>query len=355
MNSRIVTTAASCAVVLMFLTFQPGLNTAMFGQAAAPAQVPAPVLDGGNLLMISRELPEAVEFYRDFVGVDFTGQIRAWAPVTSGLADMYVAKGARQRNHHLTVQGSTLRLELSEIKDIPTNPVRPRLQDPGAVFLTFDVRNVDQTMANAGKMHVDVVTPGGKPVMVTDADGSAVRMVLVRDPTGFYVKLVQRSPEPATTAPPTSNVIGAHMGITVNNIEETARFYRDMLGFQPKTDPAFVTNKALTDALGLPGAQYRRSVALIPGTQLPMEFVEYRGIDRKPVTGTTVHDPGVGIMRFVVRDINAVQKNLSALHVPIVNWSGMPAFQVSSFFMMVRDPNYFFFEFQQPVKIDRNR
>ena len=85
-----------------------------------------------------------------------------------------------------------------------------------------------------------------------------------------------------------------------------------------------------------------------------MEFIEYKGIDRKPVTGTTIHDPGVPIMRLVVKDIDAVQRNLKALNVPIVNWSGMPAFQVSSFFMMVRDPNYFFFEFQQPVKIDRN-
>jgi catechol 2,3-dioxygenase-like lactoylglutathione lyase family enzyme len=336
------------------------LNAVMFiiilGSASfifSQAELPAPVLDGGNMVMISRELPEAVEFYRDFVGVDFMGQIRAWAPVTSGLADMYDAKGGRQRNHTLRVQGSTLRLELSEIKDIPTNPVRPRIQDPGAMTITFLVRDIDQIMAKAQQMHVEIVTPGGKAMNIMDNDGPA-RVIFVKDPTGYYVKLLQRNPLPASTVPPTSNVLGGWMGITVRDTDETVKFYHDMMGFQFHSDPAFVTNKALMEASGIPAAQYRRSVAMIPGTKLPMEFIEYKGVDRKPVTGTTIHDPGVPIMRLVVRDIDAVQRNLKALNVPIVNWSGMPAFQVSSFFMMVRDPNYFFFEFQQPVKIDRN-
>src|SRR4051794_40379336 len=129
MTTRILN-AAICMIVL-------GSASLIFGQS----ELPAPVLDGGNMVMISRELPEAVEFYRDFVGVDFMGQIRAWAPVTSGLADMYDAKGGGQRNHTLRVQGSTLRLELSEIKDISTNAVRPRIQDPGAMTLTFLVRD----------------------------------------------------------------------------------------------------------------------------------------------------------------------------------------------------------------------
>jgi catechol 2,3-dioxygenase-like lactoylglutathione lyase family enzyme len=340
MATRIV----HAAVCVLMVSFAP---------LAFAQELPAPVLDGGNMIMISRELPEAVEFYRDFVGVDFMGQIRAWAPVTAGLADMYDAKGARQRNHTLRVQGSTLRLELSEIKDIPTNAVRPRLQDPGAMTVTFLVRDIDQIMARAQQMRVEVVTPGGKAVDITDSDGPA-RVIYVKDPTGFYVKLLQRNPAPGSTAPPTSNILGAWMGITIRDTDETVRFYRDMMGFQFQSDPAFVTNKALTDAAGLSGAQYRRSVAMIPGTKLPMEFIEYRGIDRKPVTGTTIHDPGVPIMRLVVRDIDAVARNLKALNVPIVNWSGMPAFQISSFFMMVRDPNYFFFEFQQIVRIDRN-
>src|SRR4029079_11612581 len=129
--------------------------------------------------------------------------------------------------HTLRVQGSTLRLELSEIKDIPTNSVRPRIQDPGAMTITFLVRDIDPIMAKAQQMHVEVVTPGGKAMNVTDSDGPA-RVIFVKDPTGYYVKLVQRNPAPASTAPATSNVLGGWMGITIKDTDETVKFYHDM-------------------------------------------------------------------------------------------------------------------------------
>lgn len=81
------------------------------------------------------------------------------------------------------------------------------------------------------------------------------RAIFLKDPTGFFVEVVQPDPLPETTAPANSNIIGARLGVTVKDVEETARFYQGILGFQPKTDPAFVADRAMTDAAGLSGAQ----------------------------------------------------------------------------------------------------
>jgi hypothetical protein len=64
-----------------------------------------------------------------------------------------------------------------------------------------------------------------------------------------------------------------------------------------------------------------------------------------------IHDPGVAIMRLMVKDISASLKGAKALGMPIVNWSGEPAMEAGYWFFMARDPNYFFFEVQQPSEI----
>lgn len=303
---------------------------------------PVSIQAAGNMLLQSQNLERSLDFYRDFVGLPERGATRTFTPLTAGLVDLYVAPGAQYRPKTLMVPGSDLRVELIEFKDVDANPVHPRLQDPGATLITFDVRDVDAVAARAERNGVQMITPGGKPATL---EGGA-RAIFVKDPSGFYVEIVQRN-EPIPANAPPGNVIGARVAITVNDTDDTLRFYRDIFGFEPQSG-TFMADKAFTDAAGLPAtAQYRKSTALIPSSNLYMDFYEYRGVDRTPVK-PVIHDPGLAIMRLRVEDINATIKGAKALGMTIVNWSGEPTMEAGYWFFMARDPNYFFFEVQQP-------
>ena len=323
------------------------INTLLFAllmlQAPNP---PVSIQAGGNMLIQSLNLERSIEFYRDFVGLPDMGATRPFAPLTAGLADLYLAPGAQYRPKTLMVPGSDLRVELIEFKNVDAHPTHPKLQDPGATLITFNVRDVDAVAARAERSGVQMITPGGKPATL---EGGKARAIFVKDPSGFYVEVVQRN-EPIPANAPPGNVIGARLAITVKDTDETLRFYRDIFGFEPQSG-AFMADKAFTDAAGVPAtAQYRKSTALITSSNLYMDFYEYRGVDRTPMKAV-IHDPGVAIMRLMVKDISASLKGAKALGMPIVNWSGEPTMEAGFWFFMARDPNYFFFQVQQPSEI----
>ena len=136
----------------------------------------APIVNGGNLLLVTQNLEKSIEFYRDFVGLPYTNTtVPQFAPVTAGLADMYVARGGQMRNRTLAAPGSDLRLEMLEFRNIDASPVHPRLQDPGATILTFYVRDIDAVLARVEKNGVQVITPGGKPAMIEGGKARAFR------------------------------------------------------------------------------------------------------------------------------------------------------------------------------------
>jgi catechol 2,3-dioxygenase-like lactoylglutathione lyase family enzyme len=67
-------------------------------------------------------------------------------------------------------------------------PFQPRIQDPGAGYLSLWVRDLDQLVLAMKAAGVEVITRGGKPVHM---NGS--RCILVRDLSGgFYVELMQK-------------------------------------------------------------------------------------------------------------------------------------------------------------------
>src|SRR5438477_200093 len=180
---------------------------------AASASPPAPVLQGGNMLMLVSNLDRSVEFYRDFVGLPANANAigRQYAPVTAGLADMYIAPGAQMRNTTLMIPGSDLRLEMLDFRNVNVNPQHPHLQDPGATLIIFRVRDVDAVAARATQNGVQMLTPGSKAAVL---DGGRARAIFAKDPTGFFVEVVQRN-EPIPANAPAGNVIGAYLGITI--------------------------------------------------------------------------------------------------------------------------------------------
>src|ERR1700689_4643747 len=103
----------------------------------------------------------------------------------------------------------------------------------------------------------------GAPV-VTTGGVSAGKTVVVKDPDGFYVELVEA--DNAADSKATGNVIGSSMMISVNDLGETVHLYRDLIGIPLKVDAAFAKNKELSKTLGVGGVRYRQAVGNIPVT-----------------------------------------------------------------------------------------
>ena len=107
-----------------------------------------------------------------------------------------------------------------EYGDIDRRAVQPHLQDPGAATIIFRVRDIDALAARLKRAGTLVVTPGGSPVMV-DIGTTNGRALLVKDPDGHFVELVQPSAIPQD-APP-NDVIGAGVRLTIGDTDKTMR------------------------------------------------------------------------------------------------------------------------------------
>jgi len=215
------------------------------------------------------------------------------------------------------------------------------VSDPGAVRLILIVRDIDSLLSRLAGQGVPVVTTGKTPVAFRTRD--AGRAVLIQDPDGFFIELFQPEVLPASSAPATSNVVGARFGLTINDTDQTMKFYRDLLGFQPQIGEDFSGEKALTDLMATPGAMIRRSTAAVPGSALLVEFLEFRGIERKPIVAR-IQDPGATRLQLRVRDADATVKALAAAGGVVITTGGdggtilMSGLRVA----VVREPNNLF-------------
>jgi hypothetical protein len=122
--------------------------------------------------------------------------------------------------------------------------------------------------------------------------------------------------------------------------------YHDVLGLQTLPPTAWDGTKLMMDTAGTPGAQFRRSSAIIPGTSVMMAFMEFKDIDRTPLHAR-IQDPGTAILQVGVRDIDATLKALKAAGVEVISKNGEPVLNGTSKFCMVRDPNNLYLELFQ--------
>ncbi len=316
----------------------------ILGQAPQPAPNTAPagdvVIGSGSFSPIVADLERSLKFYSDLVGNPAPATTPAWG-ADPALLNFLGSPTSQVRFSSVRIPGSTLTVEIVEFKDVERKPVRPRISDPGAVRLILLVRNLDSLLDRLKTQGVPVISAGGVPVTLRNHD--AGRSVMVQDPDGFFIQLLQPTTLPDTNAPATSNVIGARFGLTISDTDQTLKVYRDLLGFKPQIDAEFSSEKAVMDLMNTPGAQVRRSAATIPGSAVQVEFLEFKGIDRKPV-GARIQDPGATRLQLRVRDSDATVKALVAAGGTVVTTGGnggtilMSGLRVA----IVREPNNLF-------------
>ena len=275
------------------------LPSLLLPHLAAQATPSGSIVAVGNFSHIVASLDRSVEFYRDVVGLQLQGTPRLF----SGDPAMRVGNtpGAQSLFTTLPVPGSPLGVEIIEYRNIERQPVARRFQDPGAANVVLTVRDIDTIVLRARKMGARINTTGGLPASLPDGS----RVILLQDPDGFFVELVQPSAAAETTSSGSSNVIGSSFELVVEDTDRTVRLYREALGLELQAGTTFNAAKLLMETAGTPGAQVRRSVARIPGSPVTLAFLEFKEIERKSLR-SRFQDPGTPILQLRVQNIQAV-------------------------------------------------
>ena len=291
---------------------------------ASAETVPAGAVVGvGNFIHVVSNLDKSLEFYHDVLGMDL--QRAPGAPAPAGprpflsapeVPRLYNAVGAQYRVLSALVPESPMRAELVEFKDVDRKAVRPRVQDPGASILVLTVRELAPIMARVKSSAVTVVTSGGG--VVPAGDGS--QAVLLSDPDGFFVELVQPPATPAAKGPAEGNFLDVSFDFVVGDTSRMTRVFKDALGFDLQAG-AFRADKNLEKLLGVRSMQVRRTTTIVPGSSFQVEFLEFKGSDRNPVHSRP-QDPGSAVLRLVVRDVDAIVKRLDLSDVKIASAGG---------------------------------
>jgi len=174
---------------------------------------------------------------------------------------------------------------------------------------------------------------------VTLTDGA--RALLVRDVDGRFVELRQPAVVPQD-APPT-DIVDMRLSIAVADMEPTLKVYRDVLGFVAAgEEKAFTADQPLRALTGLAKAEFRRSRVQAPGSALWIEFVEYRGVDRKPLK-MRIQDRGAARLQLRADDAAQLVAAMKRAGLEVVSQGG-GAVPIPPNFMgaLVADPNNFF-------------
>jgi catechol 2,3-dioxygenase-like lactoylglutathione lyase family enzyme len=332
--------------VAAFLAF------ALFCAAGPSAQIAhvgpvATVTGTGSLLRMITDLRKSLAFYNGVLGFRIQRAPRgpasdpaAYIKVLPNVAPMYlIADEGEYRSAELSLGTPPVGLELEDFKGQAPKAVHPRLADPGATVLKLWVKDIADVLKRVAP--ADVVTAGRKPVAMR-MDGGRANVLFVRDPDGWLLEFIQPDPLPAAAASAEQNVFASGVAISVNDIGDAVSFYRDKLGFDVSADADFAADDAFFKAAGVDNLRVRRARTTIPRTSFTIEFIEFKGVERKAVF-PEVHDPGATMLRMSVADLPTVMKNLRNAGIPINSRTGEPYNNV----VIVKAPDALFLQLRQ--------
>ena len=288
----------------------------VLGAALVNAQAPAVSAPGDGLVVgagnffspIVSNLERGIAFYRDGLGLEVTGQ-PSNADDNAPLRDMFGLPGAKLRWMIARPIGLRNGIEIIEITQAGGRAINRRIQDPGAMTLVRPVDDLNPALTRLKQLGATVVSRGGAPVKVGNAE-----TILVREPDGHFVELFSA----ARSAGPGD----ARVRLTVSNMDRTVALYRDALGLRGNVGPA-ASDPASMRMLGVSSGNVRMASFEVPASPVMIEFMEFSGIDRRTVDGS-IQDPGSTRMQLQVRDLDAAIQAVIRAGGSVISTGGKP-------------------------------
>ena len=292
----------------------------------------------GNFSHIVSNLDQSIGFYRDVIGLELTAPPQAFSP-NPAIMKLGNTPGAQSHIAVMKIPGANFGVELIDYKDIDRRPAHPRFQDPGAGNLAILVKDVQQVADRLKKSGAHILTMAGEPVEVQNIE----KGFFAQDPDGFIIEVTQLNQLPPAAANATGNVFGAGIEITVDEIDKTAKFLRDGLGFNVRVSDSFNDNKLMADTAGTPGAKFRQGSTNIPGGNVRLSLIEFRNIERKSLD-TRVQDPGTSIIQLRVHDLDGMIAKVKAAGGTVISTGGVPVEIGNRKIVIVRGTDNLFLE-----------
>jgi catechol 2,3-dioxygenase-like lactoylglutathione lyase family enzyme len=333
---------------------------------------PGDTLRPGHLGRQIGDVEPTIHFYHDLIGFELRGTrdqprpffknkgLQEVAELAQGVPDPHVQVSRVALlpipGTSATPGGPEMTIEAIDIQGIPKRTFNPPLTDPGASYITIFVTDLDKTLALLTAERYPVITVGGNPIELASWPGitGKIRAVFVRDPDGYPVELMEVTPAPPSTAAPGSRVLGARVTIVVDNLEKTARMYQSLVGpdFKFWLSPSWMGDKAYSDLTGTPG-QFRMAQALVPGSPVVMQLIEYQKHSKKSQR-PHFQDPGAAHFLFMSKDDDVMIERVRAANLHTTSDTNAPVFiSATTRMFFVTDPQGFWLEFMDNgVKTD---
>ncbi|MBZ5635158.1 MAG: VOC family protein [Acidobacteriia bacterium] len=295
------------------------------------AQSTSPTKAFSHAIHAVDDLDTTLAFYRNVFGLNGNPQDFP-NPAVPLLTN---APGVTLRLSMLALPGG-MRFELTHFKGLERKPAQAKYTDPGAASIVFYVRDIDGALANAKKANAAIVTTGGAPVEIAAATGKA-RSVMLRDPDGFFIQLIQTAPPGGA---PEGNVYRVSLAYTMEDADATRAFYTGKLGIELAGASTYSKDPAMLQLVGAPaGTEFRKLSGAIPGPPASVEFTEFRGVPRTKFH-LRVRDPGAPAMAIQVNDLTATISQMKAAGTNIISTNReIVDFGGGTHTIFVEDPN----------------
>lgn len=319
---------------------------------AAPADTSGPphIISLSHLIHAVTSLGPTTSFYHDLVGL----QIPATRPFAGdGPAKLNNVDGLTLNIAFPIIEPDKVRMEFTEFHNVERKGMRAVPTDPGSLQLVLHVRDLDSVVDAARKLSAPIVTTGGAPVKIDTVNGLR-RAIVIRDPDGYMVRVIEDTPEEATTPGQLQGGVALDVGVT--NLVDTMKWYHEDLGLNATGDTRFRSDKAMTELVGAPArSEYREASVQFPMSNAHLIFSEWEGMSRTKFH-ERVPDPGAGGFVARVSDLNGMVKLFRAQNIHLESKGNAPVwFGRTVYDVFIEDPNGMNIELFQNVPLDQQQ
>ncbi len=319
---------------------------------AAPADTGGPphIMSLSHFIHAVNTLGPTTSFYHELFGIEIP-PARPFAG--DGPAELNNVDGLTLNIAFPIIEPDKVRMEFTEFHNVERKGRQALPTDPGSFQLVLHVRDLDSVVEAAKKLSAPIVTTGAAPVTIDTAHGPR-RAIVIRDPDGYMVRVIEDTPEEATTPGQLQEGVALDVGVT--NLVDTMKWYREDLGLDATGDTQFKSDKAMRELVGAPAkSRYREASVHLPRSNARLIFTEWRGMPRTKFH-ERVPDPGAGGFVAIVSDLRGMVKMFRAQHIHLESKGNAPIwFSKTVLDVFIEDPNGMNLELAQNIPLDQQR